>query len=446
MAKANGFVVSLSQARMDTLRENVGWGSSFAEPVDDFEHSRNTPLVCFIINDGTLVYIGLGRRGLRAGTGLVRLNIENITRLSESLPVQKIIDHLPRQTATFVRDRFQSGGILTENSFFAVIDAIRRLDQTVSALLERFSQAREERIQRLSDKVKNNLAQQKEAVLTALLIAGLDRESVQEWMPPEEAQKSFLDGLPNICLREDSMVVHDMHHLPGFEEIETCSYSAAIFKSKTTSERLTVILANRLPLEKQTGTDLIYFNETYKSFIMVQYKAMERENRKNGQSQDIFRLPDTQLKEEIDRMDTLLDKIKVCKSSEEIDAFRLTENPFFIKLCPRFVFDSDSASLVRGMYFPLVYWKWLEKNPAIEGPRGGLGVTFDNAKRYFDNTAFSMMVSKAWVGTTPSQSQVLQDVIRETLKTGKALAIAIKPKNPPNHVDDKEIERKALDD
>jgi hypothetical protein len=35
---------------------------------------------------------------------------------------------------------------------------------------------------------------------------------------------------------------------------------------------------------------------------------------------------------------------------------------------------------------------------------------------------------KDWIGTTPSQSVVLKEAIRQTLETGKALAIAVKPK------------------
>lgn len=34
----------------------------------------------------------------------------------------------------------------------------------------------------------------------------------------------------------------------------------------------------------------------------------------------------------------------------------------------------------------------------------------------------------AWVGTTPSQSAVLREAIRQTIETGKAVAIAVKPK------------------
>lgn len=197
--------------------------------------------------------------------------------------------------------------------FSAVIETLRQLAPQDSTLLDWFSETETTRILRLPDKTRENLAQQKEAVLTALSIAGLGRDPVQEWVPSDETPVSFLDGLPSARLREDQMVVKDLQNLQGFEVVKTYPYSAAVFKSEKTSERLTVILANRLPLD-------------------------------------------------------------------------------------------------------------------IQGPRGGLRITCENAKRYFDNTAFATVVSKAWVGTTPSQSQVLQDVIRATLETGKAVAIAIKPK------------------
>lgn len=64
--------------------------------------------------------------------------------------------------------------------------------------------------------------------------------------------------------------------------------------------RLTILLANRLPLEEQTGTDLIYFNERFRSFLMVQCKVIKREN-----NETFFRLPDAQLTAEVDRMRAL---------------------------------------------------------------------------------------------------------------------------------------------
>lgn len=441
MAKASGFAVLLTKDRMDTLLECVAEGRGFAEPVTDFQHSRTAPLVCFVIGAGKLTHIGLGRRGVRAGTGLSRLNIDKAEVLSEPISVRKILNRLPKRNAASVRKRLQSGGLLTEKGFSAVVETIRQLAPQASTLLDRFSVSRTVLIRRLPDKTRENLAQQKEAVLTALSIAGISREPVQEWAPSDETPVSFLDGLPSLRLREDPMVVNDLQNLPGFDVIKTYAHGAAVFESEDASERLTVILANRLPLEEQTGTDLIYFNETYQSFVMVQYKAMEREDRSNRPAEAVYRLPDAQLKEEIDRMDTVLGALRACAPYTDISGYRLTENPFFLKLCPRLVFNPDDVGLVPGMYLPLDYWKLLENDPGIKGPRGGLRITYENAKRHFDNTAFITVVSKAWVGTTPSQSQVLRDVIRETLETGKAVAIAIKPMRPAEpQADDEETD------
>ncbi|UXF78268.1 hypothetical protein K7573_08805 [Stenotrophomonas maltophilia] len=431
---------------MDTLLECVAEGRGFAEPVTDFQHSRTVPLVCFVIGAGKLTHIGLGRRGMRAGTGLSRLNIDKAEVLSEPISVRKILNRLPKRNAASVRKRLQSGGLLTEKGFSAVVETIRQLAPQASTLLDRFSVSRTVLIRRLPDKTRENLAQQKEAVLTALSIAGISREPVQEWAPSDETPVSFLDGLPSVRLREDPMVVNDLQNLPGFDVIKTYPYGAAVFESENASERLTVILANRLPLEEQTGTDLIYFNETYQSFVMVQYKAMEREERRNRPAEAVYRLPDAQLKEEIDRMDAVLRALKTCGPDTDIGGYRLTENPFFLKLCPRLVFNPDDVGLVPGMYLPLDYWKLLENDPGIKGPRGGLRITYENAKRHFDNTSFITVVSKAWVGTTPSQSQVLRDVIRETLETGKAVAIAIKPMRPAEpQADDEETDEESLD-
>lgn len=425
MVKASGFAVLLSKYRMTAFLECVEEERSFAEPVAEFQHSRSLPLVCFVISARKVTHIGLGRRGIRAGTGLRRLNIDRVEKLTEPLSAQRIINRLPKCNAASVRKRLASGGLLTDKGFIAVIEIIRQLAPQASSLLERFSQARTERIQRLSPKAKDNLAQQKEAVLTALSVAGLSRNPVQEWSPPEDTPVSFLDGLPSARLREDPIVIHDLMNMPGFDLIKTYPYTAAVFEAEATSERLTVILTNRLPLEEQTGTDLIYFNETFQSFVMVQYKAMEKDS--DGKSE--FRpSSDRNLPDEIDRMDALLAAIQACPANSVHDGFRLTENPFFLKLCPRLVFNPDDVGLVPGMYLPLDYWKLLTQSPETRGPRGGLCITFENAGRHFDNSSFTAVASKAWVGTTPSQSDVLKEAIRQTIETGKAIAIAVKPR------------------
>jgi hypothetical protein len=245
MAKASGYAAVLSKNRMSLFLECIEDGTRFAEPVADFKHSRNIPLVCFIINGTAVTHIALGRRGSRAGTGLRRLNFEGAERLPEPLNLSKIFNILPARNKAWIKQRFAYGGLLSDKSFIAIIEAIRNLAPKSSSILERYSKTRIERVERLSSEIKTNLAYQKEAVLTALSIADISRDSIQEWTPPETIPLSFLDGLPTARLREDQMVINDLMKIPGFELIENKVNvtGAAVFLSD--SERLTVILANR---------------------------------------------------------------------------------------------------------------------------------------------------------------------------------------------------------
>lgn len=428
MSHANGFVLVLTSNREQVFLQCANAEEDFAEPVPDFVHSRNAPLVCFVVNTNEIIsHLCLGRRGMRAGTGIRRLNVKSITPLSNPINISNVIDEIPNRLKNTVRDRFTSGGLFTEKSFQAVVNVIRRLAPETQSVLDRFSHLRAERIRQISGRARESLAYQQQALVTALSIAGLDRDQLQDWSPPNQGTpSSFLDGLPSARLREDPMVINDLTKVPGFDLVKKFPYNAAVFESD--SERLTVVLANRLPLEEQTGTDLVYFNETYQSFVMVQYKAMERDDEEGA----LFRLPSLQLNEEIQRMDRLLEILHSYSNNNHRDGFRLNENPFFLKLCPRIVFQPDDIGLIPGMYLPLDYWKVLSVHPSLRGPRGGLRVTYENVERYFDNTDFIKLVAKAWVGTNTNQSAVLKNVIREVIETGKAIVIAVKANTAVN--------------
>jgi hypothetical protein len=196
-------------------------------------------------------------------------------------------------------------------------------------------------------------------------------------------------------------------------------HGAAVFSGNGVT--LTVVMANRLGLEEQTGADLIYRNETFGSFVIVQYKAME-----DGDGDAKFALPNKQLAKELARMDELAADLQKCEPDSRLCGFRLTANPFVLKLCPRLVFDPDSSGLIHGMYIPLEYWRRLEIDPCIEGERKGRSVSFENAGRYFSNTTFAELVAKGWIGTTGPQSEILDALIREIVESGRAVTIAVK--------------------
>lgn len=244
------------------------------------------------------------------------------------------------------------------------------------------------------------------------------------WQPVSGPQRSFLDGLPDARVREDVMLLKDYSTLPGFEAIdEGTHYGTKVFeKLDDPSIRLTVVMANRLPLEQQTGTDLIYFNEAYRCFVMVQYKAMEMGN--DGQE---FRWRSgDKFVQEISRMDALNNQLKKIKSGNTPNGFRFSNNPFFLKFCPRVLFNPDDKGLFNGIYLPLDLWKRLEAVGTLKGNRGGNILTFRNVGRRINNTEFVRLVAGSWVGTSIEQSAVLSSIIRDVLASGKTVTLAVK--------------------
>ena len=437
MVGAGGYILKVPEHRRDLLLDEAEHGESFyratpyvSEPVPAFEHSCRAPLAVFAsFEDGVITHIADGRKGQSAGTGLVRLNLEDLQLLRRPVPVSEILSGTGKRVRHHLKRRLDQGGLLPPKSLGAFVDRITELDSSIGPRLARFSARRAIALRRLEPRVRENLAYQKEALGLALGIAGLPKDDVLAWQPSDGEQQSFLDGLPGAQVREDAMLLSDFSTFPGFQPMgEVTHYGTKVFSSEQDpSVRLTVIMANRLPLEQQTGADLIYFNEAYRSFVMVQYKAMEKRDEETEfrwQAKDQF-------SDELDRMETILEKLRRVQSGQNPDGYRFTDNPFFLKFCPRVVFNPDDKGLFRGIYLPVELWKRADAAGRFKGKRGGKVLTYENVGRRINNSEFVMLVAGSWVGTSIEQSAVLGDLIRTVLAAGKTVTLAIRHSDGP---------------
>lgn len=419
---AAGYVVLLSKRRATLFQTSVR--PSFAEAVPEFEHSRTSSLVCFVSSiPGQITHLAEGSRGMQAGTSQRRLNLTAITTLRGAVRIGELVHRVGRTVRRFVEPAFTEGGLLTGKSFDTVVDILSSLSPELRELLVRYSAARRDLIGSLSEGERWALASQKEAVNGALAIADIDRRPLLQWTPTQQGRsKSFLEGVQTARLSEDKMIWHDqLHALPGFNPVIRSVTGVARFENEKTV--LEVIVADRDALEQQTGADLIYFNATYHSFVLVQYKVMEP----NADGPEPgFRFPDEQLTAQLARMDDTLARIKVKESFAHRDHYRINANPFFLKLCPRIILDPDSVALTKGLYLPLGYWRSVEQDDDMTGPRGGSVVSYRNVRRYLDNTSFATMVRDAWIGTTPQQTEILGSLVEKILEQGRAAVIAVK--------------------
>lgn len=177
MISVSGYIVRLSPEREELLELSTYEG--FAEPVPEFQHSRNVPLVCFVVSDnGILRWIARGRRGVRAGTDLQRLNLEDLFTLTENVHINALIERSSKRFKAKLSERLRSGGLLPPKSFQEFLGVLSEYAPQAGSTLAGFSEARNKRVRGLGAKVRENLAEQKEAVATAMNIAGIDRKEL----------------------------------------------------------------------------------------------------------------------------------------------------------------------------------------------------------------------------------------------------------------------------
>lgn len=416
MERPNGLIINISNERANLLNAYAANQGHFSEPIPWFDYEKSRSLFCFIFESEFLTHISLGKVGNSAGTMLRRINLHHITPLLSPVPLKKIIKLFPHDWGTDFQKNFREGGLLMGPVLHSLIKILLEVAPDVRPFLIRYYEWYETMIDNLSLNVKTNLTLQKEALLTAFLVAGqgFDKSILQQWMPSEEPT-CFLDGLKEQRCYESQYILHDFQNFPGFTALPGKIKGTAVFTSAT--EKLTVIYADKLHLEELTGADLIYYNETYKSFIFVQYKMLDN---------DEYR-PDQQLYRELERMKTLLQGCSSCAPNSWRD-FRLHSNPFFLKFCPRIDFVPENVSLSRGMYIPLEYWDILDSSGQLAGRLGGKRLGYDNVGRYLSNTDFAVLVTKSWVGSAPGQSEYLEEVIKQTLESGRAVMYAVKEK------------------
>lgn len=124
-------------------------------------------------------------------------------------------------------------------------------------------------------------------------------------------------------------------------------------------------------------------------------------------------------------MDALLAELNKIQSGADPDGYRFSDNPFFLKFCPRVVFDPDDKGLFKGIYLPLDLWKRADAAGKLKGSKGGNVLTYENVGRRINNSEFVGLVAGSWVGTSIEQSANLGPLIREVLASGKTVTLAI---------------------
>ncbi|MEQ9617047.1 MAG: hypothetical protein RLN60_03330 [Phycisphaerales bacterium] len=268
---------------------------------------------------------------------------------------------------------------------------------------------------------------ERDAVATALQTWGGDsyRKRILRSAVPSRSTPvaPFLSQLKEVSLREDTQISHDHISFPGMKLADSDVVGTVVLSNTLGNEHLTILNCNRQPLEETLGVDLIYYNHRFDSYVLVQYKRMT-----GDEFSTLCYRPrsDASHDREIQRMEAAESAMRDVSGKDDpsTDAFRLLEQPFYMKLCETKAKAALDAGMVSGMYIPLELWRRQLRSSDVKGPKGGIVMSWETCKRRFNNSEFTRLLRQGWIGSAAGRTTFLSEIIENVLGSGRMLVLA----------------------
>lgn len=380
--------------------------------------TRQVQRIAVIVVSGNVVALSLGRSIGPSGdldTGVRFANLHDL----QPAALTAIIDKMKLKSHSSVLVALTGGGVLppvTSQKFF---DALSDLSPDSSGVLAELRALQRQRSGTMTEH-RRLLEEQRDAVALSLEVVGIDsRRALQSWEYPSD-DAPFLSGLNLGGTSEASLIRHDATRFEDWLRVEGQIYDVVEFVDPDDSSRkMTVAYADKEPLERVTGTDLIYYRHQNPGYVLVQYKRMRRRSGEGQPLEWLYR-PDAQLTEEIRRMRQIL----VSGTSQGVAQWRLSQEPFYMKLCEDDMERTEGGKLTKGMYFPLGLFEKILESPQILGPKGGKNIGWHNAQRWFSNTAFIELLRDGWIGSVGDVTVQVTALVQSALEGDRGVILA----------------------
>lgn len=267
---------------------------------------------------------------------------------------------------------------------------------------------------------------QADAIKSALTIFGLagDAEATTLNLPG-----GMDTALSTIWLREDSVVEHDARRMP--EMRLEFSHVTGHARFRRGDELLEVYTANRKPLERVFGVDLVYSNLRNRSLVMVQYKMLDpqRSSVSCKHPKDWIYRPDTQLAKEIRRM-----KLFERRFASTSRTYRLNSSIFYMKFVKRDALDSTAAITI-----PLEHFEQLRVRHKTGIGVRAVRISYNDLNgAYLRNPSFFELIRSGYIGASEVTTELLMPLVRALVRGDRAVVLAVQKAMP---ADDSVFER-----
>lgn len=402
-------VSKMKEYGRDSVRVNLPILNNGNEP-----YSPQVERIVLIAVGNDLVGMALARSLGNSGDLDVKVRLRHVTCFSRT-GIPAVVDLIGNASKHHAMAALSGGGILPPKTSVEVFGSLRELNSETGEILGSLLELQS----RGADYTEFGIAQaeQKDAVVLGLTIAGIDPEPLLSEVEFSASDLPFLSQIANGTASEAAVIRHDAGVFEDWLEIDGQIYDIAQFVDrKDTRRKVSIIYADKEELERVTGTDLIYYRAHYPGYVLVQYKRM----RKNATTSKWSYRPDEQLGIELARMKKIMPGEA---KSQEVADWRLNSEPFYIKLCEDDMQRRTQGGLAKGMYFPLSLFERVLASKEILGPKGGKNIGWGTAGRWLSNTSFIDFLKDGFIGSAASATDEISKIINNALERNRGVVV-----------------------
>ncbi|MFD7826286.1 hypothetical protein [Kitasatospora sp. NPDC059803] len=433
------FLVTLSTDDLarsqDDLRQNLKFTKAIP-PGYGPEEPGALPLVLFLtdgrptksrlhqaVRDRSLVWIGKVGRWNTVGPVDRSITVQPLRECLPPVPLlgtNGLLEQLPEaHRETFEALSSSAGVTYCPKDVWTVIeDALRARSSSLASLLDWL-------IAQINAPVFNSelpedraWQEQQEAARCSRSIFGAPA-AFAAWLRPKDIHAPYTAGLIPEPV-EHSMIDHDVRMTGPALGLFSDWTGPGVLRSDiqilhdAEGRRLEVVNVNATPVEARLGTDLIYYHEATRSFVLVQYKRLDP-RRKSTQV-------DERLLRQLDRLEEVA---ALSQSPTAPDDWRLSSDPCYLKLAYWPENGLPDHGLAPGMYLPVSYVRLLLADDCTLGERGGRVLSYKHVNRHMINTQFIELVKHGFAGTVGTTFEQLDALGRERIKAKRSVVIAV---------------------
>ncbi len=368
-------------------------------------HDGKPHLALLLDENNTVRWLGRAQGRKRVSDRERRVDITEIKEVP-NFSLEELRGQLPKKLQASLKF-----GLLSDAASREALKALNSMFPELSDLIRQLSRPRNLTLPRGNRGLALN--EQRDGTGLVLEMAGIGREPLESGASISDDQPSFLAGIEGRHVSEESLIDYDVARLPGLVESFSYHVDWRVFGNK--QRKVLILNANMEPLANTLGVDVLYYNQTFKSFVLVQYKRMTREDSPDGEKK-LWHRPDKHLAGELDRMQKV-DELYGNHSGN----FRLFSQACWLKLCDPSARIEEPTELIKGMY--LARELFVDLLDSCKGPRGGVRIGYENVPRHINNTLFTQLVKDGWIGTTGIGTSDLEAVVREVLQHRRPLVL-----------------------